>query len=157
MATPTVENYLKELYIEQQLTPGQLIPMGRLAMAMNVAHFQGAAETSASLGAAGIDELRWLRPVYPGDVLRCETIVEAVRPSTSRPDMGSVRSRMTVFNQDDVAVMRFVAIGLYRRRPGAHHAPRRDARPADAALQPRDRQQHQEGTARRHATPRRPG
>lgn len=36
MATPTVENYLKELYIEQQLTPGQLIPMGRLAMAMNV-------------------------------------------------------------------------------------------------------------------------
>ena len=88
-----------------------------MTMAMNVAYQQGEAGESAGLGAAGIDELRWLKPVYPGDVLRCETRVEETRESHSRPDIGSVRSRMTVFNQDDVAVMSFVGIGLYRRRP----------------------------------------
>lgn len=88
-----------------------------MAMAMNVAHMQGEAEESAGLGAAGIDELRWLKPVYPGDMLRCETVVEEVRPSNSRPDIGSIRNRMTVYNQDDVAVMSFVGIGLVRRRP----------------------------------------
>jgi len=87
-----------------------------MTMAMLVADMQ-AGEPRAGLGAAGIDELRWLRPVHPGDVLRCETVVEDTRPSGSRPDMGSTRTRMTVFNQDDVAVMSFVAIGLWRRRP----------------------------------------
>lgn len=90
-----------------------------MTMAMNVAHFQGEAEESASLGAAGVDELRWLKPVHPGDVLRCETEVVETRASNSRREMGSVRSRMTVFNQDDAAVMSFVAIALYRRRPAS--------------------------------------
>ena len=90
-----------------------------MTMAMNVEYMQRDGGETAGLGAAGIDELRWLRPVYPGDVLRCETVVEEVRASNSRPDMGSVRNRMTVLNQDDVAVMTFVAIGLYRRRPVA--------------------------------------
>lgn len=71
----------------------------------------------AGLGAAGIDELRWLRPVYPGDVLRCETEILETRRSQSRPGMGSFRSRMTVFNQDDVPVMSFVSIALIRTRP----------------------------------------
>ncbi|WP_326525892.1 MaoC family dehydratase [Sphingomonas sp.] len=88
-----------------------------MTMAMNVAHWQTETGGSAGLGAAGIDELRWLKPVYPDDILRCETEVEEVRASNSRPDIGSVRSRMTVFNQDDVPVMSFVGIGLYRRRP----------------------------------------
>lgn len=88
-----------------------------MTMAMNVAHMQADAEESASLGAAGIDELRWLRPVYPGDVLRCEAEIVETRASNSRPDMGSARSRLTVFNQDDEPVMSFIAIGLWRRRP----------------------------------------
>ena len=71
----------------------------------------------AGLGAAGIDELRWLKPVYPGDVLRCETEVLEKTPSRSRPEMGSFRSRMTVLNQNDEPVMRFVSIGLVRTRP----------------------------------------
>jgi acyl dehydratase len=87
-----------------------------MTMAMNVAHMQSETE-SAGLGAAGIDELRWLKPVYPGDVLRCETEIIETRASNSRPDMGSTRSRMTIFNQDDVPVMSFIAIGLWRRRP----------------------------------------
>jgi len=71
----------------------------------------------AGLGAVGVDELRWVKPVYPGDVLRCESEVIDVRPSTSRPEMGSVKSRTTTFNQKDEPVLRFTAIALIRRRP----------------------------------------
>ena len=59
----------------------------------------------ASLGSPGIDELRWLRPVRPGDVLRLRvTVLEATR-SRSRPDRGVVRSLMEVLNQDGEVVM----------------------------------------------------
>lgn len=71
----------------------------------------------AGLGSPGLDELRWLKPVYPGDTLRVETETIDKRPSRSRSDMGSFRSKATVFNQDDVAVMTCTSIGLIRRRP----------------------------------------
>ena len=74
--------------------------------------------SQAGLGSPGLDELRWLKPVYPGDVLRVETEVLDKTPSRSKPDLGSFRSRATVFNQDDVPVMTAVSIGLIRRRPG---------------------------------------
>ena len=70
----------------------------------------------AGLGSPGIDELRWLKPVYPGDTLRCETELLDKRPSNSRPEMGSYRSQMQVFNQHDEPVMRFISIGLIRVR-----------------------------------------
>ncbi|CAN5344257.1 MaoC family dehydratase [soil metagenome] len=73
-------------------------------------------QNQAGLGSPGIDELRWLKPVYPGDTLRCETEVLEKRASNSRPEMGSFRSRMTVLNQDDVPVMTFISIGLVRTR-----------------------------------------
>ena len=71
----------------------------------------------AGLGSPGVDELRWLKPVYPGDTLRCETEVIEKRQSASRPEMGIFKSRMTVFNQDDVAVMSMVSNGLIATRP----------------------------------------
>jgi acyl dehydratase len=71
----------------------------------------------AGLGSPGVDELRWLKPVYPGDTLRVETEIVAVTPSRSKPEIGSFRSLVTVFNQDDVPVMRFTSIVLIRRRP----------------------------------------
>ena len=61
--------------------------------------------------------MRWLRPVHPGDVLRCESEVLEKRRSTTRPEMGLYKSRLTVFNQDDVAVMTMVSNGLIRTRP----------------------------------------
>jgi acyl dehydratase len=73
----------------------------------------------AGLGSPGIDELRWLKPVYPGDILRVETEVLDKRPSRSRSDMGSFRSKATIYNQDDVAVMSVISIGLIRMRPNA--------------------------------------
>ncbi|MBC2777445.1 MaoC family dehydratase [Parasphingopyxis marina] len=71
----------------------------------------------ASLGSPGVDELRWLKPVYPGDTLRCETEIVEKTPSRSRPEMGSFKSKITVFNQDDEPVMTLKTIGLIRTRP----------------------------------------
>jgi acyl dehydratase len=71
----------------------------------------------ADLGSPGIDELRWVKPVYPGDVLRCESEIIDKTPSRSRPEMGSFRSNVKLINQDDVVVMTFVSIGLISRRP----------------------------------------
>ncbi len=86
-----------------------------MTMAMVVENLK--ANEQAGLGSPGIDELRWLKPVYPGDTLRCETEILDKRASQSRPEMGSYRSRMTVLNQDNVTVMTFVSIGLIRTRP----------------------------------------
>ncbi|WP_100866465.1 MaoC family dehydratase [Novosphingobium kunmingense] len=71
----------------------------------------------AGLGSPGLDELRWLKPVYPGDVLRVESELVSKTPSRSRPEMGSFQSLVRVFNQDDTVVMTMKSIGLIRTRP----------------------------------------
>jgi acyl dehydratase len=74
-------------------------------------------EPQAGLGSPGVDELRWLKPVFPGDTLRCETEILEVTPSRSKPDIGSFRSNVTTYNQRDEPVLRFTSIVLMRRRP----------------------------------------
>lgn len=86
-----------------------------MMMAMLVENLKSTKQ--AGLGSPGQDELRWLKPVYPGDTLSLSVEVIDKRPSSSRPEMGSYRSRITVYNQDDVAVMTTLAIGLIRTRP----------------------------------------
>jgi acyl dehydratase len=71
----------------------------------------------AGLGSPGVDELRWLKPVYPGDTLRVEIETLEVRPSQSRPEMGITKGLVTVFNQDNVPVMTMKSIGLVATRP----------------------------------------
>jgi acyl dehydratase len=88
-----------------------------MTMAMVVENLKN--QRQAGLGSPGIDELKWLKPVYPGDTLRCETEILEKRVSASRPEMGLFKSRMTVFNQDDVPVMTFVSNGMVRTRPAA--------------------------------------
>ncbi|MFM2410809.1 MAG: hypothetical protein RL481_1637 [Pseudomonadota bacterium] len=85
-----------------------------MTMRMLVENMQ--ANKQAGLGSPGFEELRWLKPVYPGDTLRVESEVLSKRRSKSRPEMGSMVGRTTVFNQDDVAVMSMVSIGLIRVR-----------------------------------------
>lgn len=75
------------------------------------------------LGSPGIDELRWLRPVYPSDTLHVRGKIIEKTPSRSRPEIGSFRTETTVTNQDDVPVMRFTSIVLIRRRPVEAQAP----------------------------------
>lgn len=71
----------------------------------------------AGLGSPGLDELRWLKPVYPGDTLRVESEITEVTPSRSRPEMGSTKAKVTVFNQHAEPVMTLLSIGLVARRP----------------------------------------
>jgi acyl dehydratase len=67
---------------------------------------------SASLGSPGIDELRWLRPVRPGDMLSVRlSILEATR-SRSKPDRGVVRTLCEVLNQDRTVVMSLKAMNI---------------------------------------------
>ena len=86
------------------------------AMIMRMLVDNMTARQQAGLGSPGLDELRWLRPVYPGDVLRVETELIDKTPSRSRPGMGSFRSAIRVFNQDDVLVATMKSIGLIRLR-----------------------------------------
>ncbi|MES3048382.1 MaoC family dehydratase [Sphingomonas faeni] len=86
-----------------------------MVMSMVVANLKE--NQQAGLGSPGIDELKWVKPVYPGDTLRCETEILEKRVSASRPEMGIFKSRMRVFNQDDVMVMTFVSNGLVATRP----------------------------------------
>lgn len=64
----------------------------------------------------GVEEIRWLRPVRPGDVLRAEGEVVGARPSRSKPDRGIVQMRYHVFNQDGDAVMSVTTNSFVRRR-----------------------------------------
>ncbi|WP_084398049.1 MaoC family dehydratase [Henriciella aquimarina] len=73
-------------------------------------------EESASLGSPGVDELRWIKPVYPGDELRVETTLMSKRRMKSRPEMGLTKTQQKVFNQNDELVMTMIGNGLIKVR-----------------------------------------
>ncbi|SDT13010.1 cytidine deaminase [Microlunatus soli] len=74
---------------------------------------------AASLASPGVDELRWLRPVRPGDILSARFTVLDARPSRSKPDRGVVRTRIEMINADDEPVLTMIAMNIIRRRtPG---------------------------------------
>jgi acyl dehydratase len=73
-------------------------------------------EEETSMGARGVEELRWLRPVRPGDELTVEVEILDKRPSESNPGMGHVRSKLTGYNGDGEAVITWTAEGMIRRR-----------------------------------------
>jgi len=72
---------------------------------------------SHSLGSPGIDELRWLKPVRPGDTLKLTVEVVESRPSQSKPDRGSIKCRYVMTNQKSEEVMTMVGWGMLARRP----------------------------------------
>jgi acyl dehydratase len=72
---------------------------------------------SHSLGSPGVDDVRWTKPVRPGDTLRLRWTVLESKPSRSRPEMGAVQSRWEILNQRDEVVMHTTGWGLFGRRP----------------------------------------
>ena len=74
---------------------------------------------SASLGSPGIEQLKWLLPVRPGDTLRMRLTVLESRPMQSKPGVGLIRSRHEVLNQHGQAVMQMEGYGMFRRRSPA--------------------------------------
>ena len=88
-----------------------------LSMKMMVAMWQrNPGIQAASLGALGVDELRWLQPVRPGDALRGVSEVIELKASRSRPEMGIVKTHITLFNQRDEPVLSMKPIAMFRTR-----------------------------------------
>ena len=85
------------------------------AMRMLVDHY---ISPIASMGSPGMDELRWLAPVRPGDRLRMRVTVLESRPSQSKPDRGMTRFLWELFRQDGTKVLSMSGWGMYTRRPG---------------------------------------
>ena len=84
-----------------------------MTMRMMVDSYLGEA---ASLGSPGVDNVRWLKPVRPGDTIRATRKVVETRSSKSRPEMGIVKSLWEVFNQDGDLVMTMEGYGMFTRR-----------------------------------------
>ncbi len=70
---------------------------------------------AASMGSPGVEQIRWLRPVRPGDTLTARIRVLEKRPSQSKPDRGSIKSLTEVTNQADELVMTMESIVLMGR------------------------------------------
>ncbi|RMF11257.1 MAG: MaoC family dehydratase [Alphaproteobacteria bacterium] len=71
---------------------------------------------STGIGSPGVDEIRWIRPVRPGDELKASLEILEVTPSRSKPDRGSIKHKLVVTNQLDEVVMIVTGITMMRRR-----------------------------------------
>jgi acyl dehydratase len=97
---------------------GGLVASGWHTAALSMRLIVGSGlKVAGGLVGGGADELRWPRPVRPGDVLRVESEVLDVRPSRSRPDRGLVKLRATTLNQDGQPVQVMVVNLIVPRRP----------------------------------------
>ncbi len=72
---------------------------------------------TASMGSPGIDEVRWIHPVRPRDILRTKRTCLETRASRSRPGMGICRFTWDIFNQLDTHLMSMTGTSLFERRP----------------------------------------
>jgi acyl dehydratase len=96
---------------------GELVASGwhTCALAMRMMA-DGFVLASASMGSPGVDEVRWLRPVRPGDTLTVRSTVLETRPSASRPGMGFIKFRHEMLDQADSCVMTLVSSMMIARR-----------------------------------------
>ena len=85
-----------------------------IGMRLMVQHYIGRA---ASAGSPGVENIRWLAPVRPGDTITYRRVILEARPSESKPDIGLVRSRSEALNQRGETVMTMEGWGMFRRRP----------------------------------------
>jgi acyl dehydratase len=74
---------------------------------------------SSSMGSPGVDEVRWILPVRPGDTLTVSAETVSVKPSTSKPDRGVVNTVWKAVNQDGQLVCTIKGMGMFGRRPQA--------------------------------------
>jgi acyl dehydratase len=79
--------------------------------------YEGVVQHVVSLGSPGVDELRWVKPVRPGDTLSGRLIVTECVPSRSKRDRGIVKSVMEMRNQNDEVVVTVKGLSLFGRRP----------------------------------------
>jgi acyl dehydratase len=90
-----------------------------LAMRLMVTNFL--CHTS-SMGSPGLENIRWLKPVFPGDTLRLQSSVLETRPMGKRPDIGMTRNLWEMFNQHNDKVLHMEGWGMFKRRKPAPSA-----------------------------------
>lgn len=81
---------------------------------------------TASIGSPGVDELRWKRPVFAGDRLRVKSEILEVRQSKKRPEMGTTKNHVEVYNHKDEVVMTMTTNGMFLTREGVKNSPMKD-------------------------------
>jgi acyl dehydratase len=97
---------------------GGLIASGWHTVALFMGMYvRGMLLDTASLGSPGVEELRWLAPVRPGDELRGRSTITDLQPSATNPRRGTIFSTNEVLNQDGTVVMTMKARGFLERRP----------------------------------------
>ncbi|HEX7968200.1 MAG TPA: MaoC family dehydratase [Stellaceae bacterium] len=100
----------------QESNYGGLIASGFQTLALG---FRMVLETgvfrASSMGSPGFDELRWLKPVRPGDTLHTELEIKEKKPSSSKPDRGILRIAYRIKNQKDEEVLTFLSMHLLKR------------------------------------------
>ncbi|MGD0431187.1 MAG: MaoC family dehydratase [Acetobacteraceae bacterium] len=96
---------------------GGLIASGWHTIAMMMRMYADHFLPETGLPAPGVDEVRWLRPVRPGDTLSMRVTIEEARLSRSKPDRGIIRPFSEVLNQHGDVVLTMRPINLVRRRP----------------------------------------
>lgn len=87
-----------------------------MAMRLTVDNFLN---DSSSMGSPGLEDLRWLKPVYPGDTLGLQHTILESRPLRKRVDVGLVRASWEMFNQNGEKVLHMEGYGMFRRRSPA--------------------------------------
>jgi len=96
---------------------GQLIASGLQTFALGWRMFLHEGLFSAcSLGSAGVDELRWTAPVTPGDTIFTEAEVLEMRPSSSKPDRGTLRMGYRIVNQRSEPVLTMAILHILKKR-----------------------------------------
>jgi acyl dehydratase len=96
---------------------GGLVASGVQTLALGFRAFlQLGLFSACGMGSPGLDELRWLRPVRPGDTLRSEVEVVEAQPSRSKPDRGMLVMAFKIRNQRDEDVLTMRTMQLTRRR-----------------------------------------
>ncbi len=97
---------------------GDLIASGFHSMALAMGtFFRTRCIEAANIGSPGIDQVRWLKPLKPGDTIHQVATVTELRPSRSKPDRGVVRMMHETFNQDGELIMTMDVMHLMLRRP----------------------------------------
>ena len=87
---------------------------------------------AASLGSPGLENIRWLKPVRPGDTLHIRSVVLEARPLDSKPHVGLLRTRWEMLNQNNEEVMQMEGYGMFQRRDVARTSdPYPSVEPAD--------------------------
>lgn len=77
----------------------------------------GLMSEASSMGSPGVDNVRWIAPVRPGDTLSVSYVTTKVRPSASRPGLGMVWSHWKAINQRGELVCTVDGVGMFGRRP----------------------------------------